>query len=272
MKNEAPPFDPAVLVDVTREASAAVGASLGPRALERLLRYAEAIREGSTRMNLTAILDDRGIAVKHFADSLSVLPVLLTEMKRVESVRQRTDSKPFRILDVGTGAGLPGIPLCIALEGEGGGPATPVVFLLLDALAKRVGFLHETIASLGLTGIDAVHARAEDAARGPLRESCDFVVARAVAPLNVLLEYGLPFVRTGGLFVAMKGPDPQDETVAAARALDLLGGRLEGVRTLVLPVSGTENQTRSLVLIRKSAPCPAGWPRSAGKPEKAPIL
>ncbi len=134
-------------------------------------------------------------------------------------------TEPFTVLDVGSGAGLPGIPLRIALDdlphakNPDGPPALLRVRIrLLDALAKRVGFLEEVIRTLDLMDIEALHARAEDAAHGPLREHFDFVVARAVAPLNVLLEYGLPYVRVGGLFVAMKGPDPADETAAAARA------------------------------------------------------
>mgnify|MGYP000852026674 FL=1 len=142
---------------------------------------------------------------------------------------------------------------------------------MLDALAKRVGFLEEVIHTLGLADIEALHARAEDAAHGPLRERFDFVVARAVAPLNVLLEYGLPYVRVGGLFVAMKGPDPADETAAAARAVSLLGGRMEPLRTLELPDPEGETASRTLVPVRKQNPCPKGWPRQAGKPEKAPI-
>ena len=269
MKADNAPFDPEILVRITRETAAGLGLPLDERALARLCRYAVLLREGSSRMNLTAILDDRGIAVRHFADSLSILPILNAERARTRPGDRR---RPFRLLDVGTGAGLPGIPLCVALEQEESKSASPTTFLLLDALAKRVGFLHDVIADLGLSGIDAIHARAEDAARGALRETCDFVVARAVAPLPVLLEYGLPFVRVGGLFVAMKGPDPEDETTASSRAFQLLGGRLEEVRTLVLPVSSEESLTRSLLLIRKSAPCPSGWPRAAGKPEKAPIL
>ena len=186
MKLDQAPFDPEVLVGTTRETAAGLGIPLGDRALARLCRYAELLREGSARMNLTAILDDRGIAIRHFADSLSILPILDAERSRIRPGDRR---RPFRLLDVGTGAGFPGIPLCIALDGEEPKSPVPMTFLLLDSLAKRVGFLHEVITDLGLPGIDAIHARAEDAARGALRETCDFVVARAVASLPVLLEY-----------------------------------------------------------------------------------
>jgi len=287
VKPDSVPFDPAVLDAATRAACAAAGVTLGAGAAEKLVRYAELLRAGSARMNLTAVLDDRGIAVKHYADSLSVLPILLDEA----AAQAGGGTDGFTLLDLGTGAGFPGIPLRIAIDDLAAGvspadgtdrtrladrtvPAAPprIRILLLDALAKRVGFLRESVAALGLADIEAVHARAEDAGRGPLREGCGMVAARAVAPLNVLLESALPLVRTGGLFVAMKGPDAASETVAAGRALKLLGGRIESVRTLVLPVPEGEELTRSLVLVRKEKPCPPGWPRQAGKPEKAPVL
>ena len=269
MKPDEAPFSLEVLLQATREAAAGLGVVLGGRAMTRLGRYAVLLREASARMNLTAILDDRGIAVRHYADSLSALPALLADLTAAGSDAK---ARPYRLLDVGTGAGFPGIPLRIALDGEDSPAGRPVEMLLLDSLAKRTGFLREVIADLGLTWIDVLHARAEDAAHGALRESFDFVVARAVAPLPVLLEYGLPFVRVGGLFVAMKGPDPSDETLSAARALQVLGGRMEGVDTFDLPGPEADAMARSLLRIRKASPCPAGWPRTAGKPEKAPIL
>lgn len=289
MKKPLPPYDPVRMEEALRAGCAACGVELGAYAVSQLDAYARLLRDGSARMNLTAILDDRGIAVRHFADSLSVLPLLLEE-----AARHSGRAEPFTVLDVGSGAGLPGIPLRIALgalshiKQEGGSapapasdasagtdsrPALPRIRIrLLDALAKRVGFLEEVIHALDLADIEALHARAEDAAHGPLRERFDFVVARAVAPLNVLLEYGLPYVRVGGLFVAMKGPDPADETAAAARAVALLGGKMEPPVSLELPDPEGGTASRTLVSVRKQIPCPKGWPRQAGKPEKAPIV
>jgi 16S rRNA (guanine527-N7)-methyltransferase len=291
MKKPLPPYNPSRMEEALRAGCDACGVRLGTHAATQLDAYARLLRDGSTRMNLTAILDDRGIGVRHFADSLSVLPLLLEEAAGASG-----RPEPFSVLDVGSGAGLPGIPLRIALDelalakreedaadpaggtsvvpaGSDSRPAPPRIRItLLDALAKRVGFLEEVIRTLDLSDIEALHARAEDAAHGPLRERFDFVVARAVAPLNVLLEYGLPYVRVGGLFVAMKGPDPADETAAAARAVSLLGGRMEPLRTLELPDPEGGAASRTLVPVRKQKPCPKSWPRQAGKPEKAPIL
>lgn len=266
MKKALPAYDPDRMAHALAAALAPLGVALRPRDVERLDAYARLLREGSTRMNLTAILDDAGIAVRHFADSLSALPLLLDACRR-----QPDRGGPFRVLDVGSGAGLPGIPLHIALEAEARTAGARVHWVLMDALAKRVGFLREVIDALDLHDIEAVHARAEDAAHTPLRESFDWVTARAVASLNVLAEYGLPFVRIGGLFVAMKGPDPADETDAAKRAIDLLGGRAEPARTLFLPDEKGGRAQRTLLPIRKIKPCPPRWPRAAGKPEKAPI-
>lgn len=247
MKKALPAYDPDRMAHALAAALAPLGVALRPRDVERLDAYARLLREGSTRMNLTAILDDAGIAVRHFADSLSALPLLLDACRR-----QPDRGGPFRVLDVGSGAGLPGIPLHIALEAEARTAGARVHWVLMDALAKRVGFLREVIDALDLHDIEAVHAR-------------------AVASLNVLAEYGLPFVRIGGLFVAMKGPDPADETDAAKRAIDLLGGRAEPARTLFLPDEKGGRAQRTLLPIRKIKPCPPRWPRAAGKPEKAPI-
>ncbi len=264
MKKALPPYDSARMAQALTAALAPLGIVVPERAIEKLDVYARLLRAGSRRMNLTAILDDTGMAVRHFADSLSVLPLLQQELHN-----QVASAASFRELDVGSGAGLPGIPLKIALDALGDGAR--VHWVLLDALAKRVRFLREVFAALEWSAIEAVHARAEDAAHSPLRESFDWVTARAVAPLNVLAEYGLPFVRVGGLWVAMKGPDPADEAAAARRAIRLLGGRAEPGRTLSLPDGSDGRAWRTLLPVRKIKPCPPQWPRAAGKPEKAPI-
>jgi 16S rRNA (guanine527-N7)-methyltransferase len=233
----------------------AFGVVLDDAAADRFERYAALLREWNERVNLTAILDDEGIAVRHFADSLSLAPRL-----REALAARPAGAPPLRLVDVGSGAGFPGLPLAIAF------PALRVT--LVDSLAKRVAFLDAAIAALGLPNAAARHARAEDAAREPaLRGAFDVAAARAVASLPVLCEYCLPFLREGGLFVAMKGradeaAEPMD------RALALLGGAPGPVDRFVLP--GTDMQ-RTLVLVRKVRPTPPQYPRKAGKPEKEPL-
>ena len=164
-------------------------------------------------------------------------------------------------VDVGSGAGFPGIPLSIML------PETR--FTLMDALGKRVTFLRSVIDALGLNA-EAVHLRAEDAARDPaLREHFDLAVARAVAPMNVLCEFLLPFARVGGRMLAMKGPNLDIELAEAENAIALLGGRVE--RVIDLPIPGRDWGHRG-AWIEKIAPTPDKYPRRAGMPEKRPLL
>jgi 16S rRNA (guanine527-N7)-methyltransferase len=212
--------------------------------------YAKMLVDWNQRINLTAIEDMEGIAVKHFLDSIAVLP-------RIPGIGQTG----IRLVDVGTGAGFPGIPFKIQL------PELDV--LLLDSLAKRVSFLNTLLGSLDLgPGIRTRHDRAEDAARDPgCREKFDIAVARAVAALPVLAEYCLPYVRTGGLFAAMKGPDAEAELQASLSALKELGGEVERVDRYNID----NNLGRSLILIKKIRQTPAHYPRKAGIPAKKPL-
>lgn len=229
------------------EGAAAFSAGLGAGQTARLMKYKELLLEWNTKINLTAIEEDRDIIIKHFIDSLSILPYL------------RNTSE--RLVDVGTGAGFPGIPVKIAYE------STKV--LLLDSLDKRVTFLKTVIGELGLEGIDALHARAEEAGADPLyRESYDVSVARAVANLPVLLEYCLPLVKTGGIFIAMKGSSTE-ELGASKKALEILGGEIEEVRELTLPFSDI---TRNIVVVKKLRQTPTKYPRKPGKPAKEPLI
>lgn len=214
--------------------------------------YIRMLREWNQRVNLTAILDDEGIAVRHLLDSLT----LIVHLDRMAAVTTR----PLRLIDVGSGAGFPGLPLKIAR------PLLDVV--LLDSLNKRVRFLNAVIDALGLDGISACHGRAEETARLPgRREHFDVATARAVASLPVLCEYCLPFVRIGGAFLAMKG-QPTEETADSNRAIRLLGGELSDMHTFNLP--GTDMK-RTILTIRKIAETPGMYPRKAGKPEREPI-
>ncbi len=208
--------------------------------------YRELI-DWNTRVNLTAISEREQVIVKHFLDSLSVATVLHPAV-------------PASLVDIGAGAGFPGIPLKIAF------PALQLT--LLEATRKKVEFLNHIIARLGLSDTQAVQARAEDWGKDPAhRERYDYAVARAVADLPVLLEYALPLIRVGGAFIAQKGIAVEPEIERAGPALRLLGGRVREVVPVQLP--GLE--PRHLVVVDKIAPTPAGYPRRAGIPEKKPL-
>jgi len=224
-----------------------LGAPLSPTQLAQFAKYMEMLLVWRERFNLTAISDPREIVLKHFADSLSLVP----HMGNAES-----------IIDVGTGAGFPGIPLKIAL------PHLRVT--LLDAVNKRVGFLNAVADELALAGITAIHSRAEDAAKqGTHREMYDIAASRAVAALPVLAEYALPFVRPGGCFIAMKGPSVQEELAASAPAIHALGGEHSITISVAIPFSDI---THSLVIISKLSPTPPRLPRKASQIAKRPII
>ena len=219
--------------------------------LMQFVRYEELLLEWNEKMNLTAITEPREIAVKHMADSLSALSGRNGELIRPGK----------RLLDVGTGAGFPGLPLAIFLPG--------LKLTLMDSLAKRVGFLEAVVRELGLEDVTCVHARAEDAARRQeYREQYDLAVSRAVARLPVLAEFALPFVRTGGFFLALKGAAWQEEMAEAGRAVSLLGGGQMQVRQVHLP--GLADR-RAIITIPKVKPTPKSYPRKAGTPAKKPL-
>lgn len=227
--------------------------SLTPLMRRQLLDLADLLREWNQHMNLTANTSDEAIAVRHYLDSLTIVPYL----DRYEQESGRTTPS---LIDVGTGAGFPGLVLKIVR------PQWQMT--LMDSLAKRIRYLQTVTETLKLDGLTTVHARAEDAARQPaLRDSFDLSTARAVAALPVLSEYCLPFVRVGGYFLAMKGT-LDSEWPAGRTAVDTLGGRLATVDSFQLP--GTEMQ-RTIFLIEKISPTPKAYPRKAGKPAAAPL-
>lgn len=222
--------------------------SLNDHQIAQFLQYYELLIEWNQKFNLTAITDFKEVTIKHFIDSLSL-------------VRLFPDLNGRYLIDLGSGAGFPGIPLKIAF------PELSVV--LADSLNKRVVFLNEVIDQLSLTPGCAVHGRAEDLAhRADFREKFDICVSRAVAPLIVLSEYCLPFVRVGGAFVAYKGKEVQEELLDASRAISLLGGQLQTVDTFFLPGSGAD---RTLISVAKTRGTPAAYPRKAGTPRKCPL-
>ena len=231
-----------------RAAAEAASLSLSEEQILKFTRYDALLVDWNERMNLTAITEPRDVAVKHMVDSLTAYDAALF-------------SGAPTVIDVGTGAGFPGIPLKIF---------DPSIRLtLMDSLAKRLAFLEAVVEDLGLTGVTCVHARAEDAAHEPQRrERYDIAVSRAVARLPVLLEYTLPFVKKGGHLIALKGRTAEEEATDAKRALKLLGGRLETIRPVTLP--GLSDK-RAVLTIEKIAPTPKAYPRKAGTPAKKPL-
>ena len=210
-----------------------------------LLRYAEALVEKNKVMNLTAITEPADIATLHFLDCAALLPL--------------ADWADKRVADVGTGAGFPGMPLRI-LEPS-------IRLTLLDSLNKRIDFLKEVCADLGLEDVAGVHGRAEEFA-AEHRESFDIVTSRAVANLQMLCELCLPLVKEGGYFLSMKAVDSDAELKAAYTAIKTLGGQVEQVKDYVIP--GTE-VTHRLIFIKKVGPTPKKYPRAFAKIKKAPL-
>lgn len=225
---------------------AAHGVTLDREALMRLDLYAERLIETNRRFNLTAVTDPDEVTVKHFADSLVLLGK--TEFPAGAS-----------LLDVGTGAGFPGLALKLAR------PDLQAAFL--DGTRKKLGFISSVLEETGLAG-ETLHLRAEEAGKQPkYREKFDFVTARAVADMAVLVEYCLPFVRAGGLFLAMKSAAAEEEIQNAAGAVRLLGGKTE--QNLLFDL--VENTPRRIVFVRKISQTPPKYPRASAKIAKSPL-
>jgi len=220
------------------------GAEASDIIIERFVTYSKLLREWNEKINLTAITEPLEIAKKHFVDSVSCVSMI---------------DKGSSLVDVGTGAGFPGIPLKIVRP--------DLSVLLLDSLGKRVDFLNTVIAELGLECITAVHSRAEDGGANPLyRERFDVATARAVAGLNVLSEYCVPFVKVGGQFIALKGPDCDEEVANAKNAIKTLG-----CGDPVLHNVHWEEHRHTLVVAKKIKTTDKKYPRKAGKPSKNPL-
>lgn len=217
---------------------------------EQFLLYYNMLIEWNSFMNLTAITDFDEVLKKHFTDSVSLI-------RAIPDLAE----KRFKVIDVGTGAGFPGIPLKIVF------PNISVV--LLDSLNKRVNFLNEVISKLQLTDITAMHGRAEDFAQNKeYRESFDLCVSRAVANLATLSEYCLPFVKKNGRFISYKSEKVSEEFEVSGKAISILGGEYENQVTFELPDSDIY---RNLFIIKKKSATPGKYPRKAGLPSKEPI-
>lgn len=218
------------------------------RMLQKFCLYYELLRDWNKRINLTAIIAPEEVAVKHFLDSLSILTML-------------SPPDGLKMVDIGSGAGFPGLPLKIVRP--------DMEITLVESVGKKVLFLREVVNRLNLNGVVIYAGRAEEGAREPaLRGAFQLAAARAVAALPVLTEYALPFLQKGGLFLALKGPKVEGEVAACARALELLGGKIRDIKSFVLPVIPEE---RTMVIMEKVAGTPEKYPRRPGIPARRPL-
>lgn len=235
-----------------------LGLSLTPAQIQQFERYSRELLLWNEKFNLTAITDPRQVETRHFLDSLSCLLALADASER--SVASWLSSS-VQALDVGSGAGFPGLPLKIVWP--------RLQLTLLESRQKKVGFLQHIVSELGLQAVNAIHARAETLAHDPLhRERYGLVLARAVAELPVLLEYALPFCRRGSLVLAQKGEAAMAEAIGSERALALLGGRIRKVVNVEVPGLA---ETRHIMVVEKVAPTPDAYPRRPGMPQKRPL-
>lgn len=226
--------------------AAAWGLTLSPAQLEQFDSYAAELRRWNEQINLTAIADTPGIVTRHFLDSLRCAT--------------SWGDAPGSLVDIGAGAGFPGLPLKI-LRPE-------LQLTLVESIAKKAAFLRHIVDTLGLTNVEVIVARAEAVGRDPAqRERYAVAVARAVAELRVLAEYCLPLCRVGGRFLAPKGARIEEELQAALPAIAQLGGRLVAIEPVALP----ELEPRTLVIVEKISPTPPQYPRAAGVPAKRPL-
>ena len=230
--------------ELLTRAAAPFGVTVDAALFERFDSYARLLTEWNEKMNLTAITDPTDIAVKHFADSLTAAHLL--------------PQGAFSLIDVGTGAGFPGVPLAMLRD--------DCALTLLDSLNKRLVFLETLCAALGVNAV-RVHARAEDGGKNPaLREKFDVATARAVSNLPVLCEYCLPFVRVGGVFLSMKGSGGREELKSAGNAIFRLGGKKKTVEEYTLGGAGRVN-----ILVEKVQPTPGIYPRKNSVILKNPL-
>lgn len=236
-------------IDILKKGGDGLGLDIDSRMTDRFIKFKELLIEWNKKINLTGITDDNEIMIKHFLDSLTCLKTGVI----------RNDLK---IIDIGTGAGFPGIPLKIYYEN--------LNLTLLDSLKKRLKYLEIVCGELNFNEVFFLHGRAEDYGKDEkYRDKYDVAVSRAVAELSVLCEYCLPFVKTNGYFIAQKGPKVSEELDKAKKAIDILGGEIVDNLDVKLPFSDIEH---TLILIKKNRATPKKYPRKAGTPSKKPLV
>ena len=228
-----------------QEKSKILGFDFSVEQISKFYKYMNMLIEWNEKINLTAITDEEEIIAKHFIDSLTILKYIKDD---------------YTMIDVGTGAGFPGLPIAISSKAE---------VTLLDSLNKRVNFLNSISNELELKNVNTVHGRAEEmGVNQKYREKYDIAVSRAVAPMNVLVEYLLPFVKIGGICICMKGPKADEELKEAKRAIKLLGGEIIKQEKLKLD---NEKMERNLIIIKKVSTTAKKYPRKPGMPAKQPL-
>ncbi len=235
-------------IDTLIKGSKDLGIDLGATRENYFKEYKDLIKEWNEKIDITTIVEDEEMDNKHFLDSLTLVGTGLFDGNS-------------KIIDIGTGGGFPGVPLKIYNE--------KLDITLMDSLNKRIVFLNNVIEELGLKDIVATHGRAEELSiTKEHREVYDICTSRAVARLNTLVEYCLPFVKVGGYFVSMKGPDYEDELKEAKNAIILLGGEIKEHRKITIP---NTDITHSIIVIEKIKNTPKKYPRGGGKPRKKPL-
>ena len=235
------------MIDYLRDYAKKLHMNLSDEKCEMFIRYYNMLVEWNSKINLTAITDYKEVVIKHFIDSLSIVNIV-------------DINGPNSLVDVGTGAGFPGIPLKIVF------PSLEVI--LVDSLDKRVKFLNHVIRELGLKNIKAIHARAEEFGHTKYREKFDFCVTRAISNLSVISEYCLPLVKIGGYFIPYKSREVKQEIEDYEIAIEELGGVIDDVSIFELPDTDI---TRSLILIYKDVETDKKYPRRNGLPQKKPL-
>jgi len=221
---------------------------INKKSIDELLLFKDMLLEWNKKINLTSITDNQEIFIKHFLDSATCMAT--------GYIRDG-----FEVVDIGTGAGFPGLVLKILNN--------KINITLLDSLKKRTNYLENLVTNLGLKNVEIIHGRAEEYGnKEGYREKYDVALSRAVASINVLLEYCLPYIKEGGYFLCQKGPNFKDELKEAEKAIKVLGGKINEIKEFILPGSDIK---RNIIVIEKIYKTPAKYPRKAGKPTSNPI-
>ncbi len=234
--------------DLMAKSAEEVGLQLSKQQYEKFIIYMKLLQEWNEKINLTAIVNDEDVIKKHFIDS-------------IKAFKRNEFKTAGNLIDVGTGAGFPGIPIAIMKD--------DIKVTLLDSLNKRINFLNTVINKIGISNVTTIHSRAEDGARdGKLRERFDIATSRAVANMSVLSELCLPYVKNGGSFIALKGPSVDQEIEESINAISILGGKL--IEVCEVNIEGTELK-HNLVVVKKVKECAKIYPRKAGLITKNPL-